>query len=182
MHTYNNIQHTVKGISKYRYLHMLYSLHPLDTVHYICMPTDIIQLTVTYKLLTKLPSNVIIDKFDITKKSIPNKLGFFFRSDQDKISLNLIIAVQKMWEFISGIKPPQKRKTDEDQISYCHKYLRNLYYLNKLVFKMNTYSFLSECNHFSLTSTEKSQASKNVAGHQKLKVSVIPEIGHACYQ
>ena len=25
MHTYNNIQHTVKEISKYRYLHMLYS-------------------------------------------------------------------------------------------------------------------------------------------------------------
>ena len=42
MHTYNNIQHTVKGISKHRYLHILYSLHPLDTVHYICMPTDII--------------------------------------------------------------------------------------------------------------------------------------------
>ena len=39
MHTYNNIQHTVKGMIKYRYLHMLYSLHPLDTVHYICMPT-----------------------------------------------------------------------------------------------------------------------------------------------
>ena len=44
MHTYNNIQHTVKEIIKYGYLHtcMLYSLHPLDTVHYICMPTDII--------------------------------------------------------------------------------------------------------------------------------------------
>jgi hypothetical protein len=29
-----------------------------------------------------------------------------------------------MWEFISGngIKPPQKRKTDEDKNSYCYKY------------------------------------------------------------
>jgi hypothetical protein len=68
-----------------------------------------------------------------------------------------------MWEFISGIKHPEKRKTDEDQISYCHKYLRSLYYLNEWVFKMNTNSFLSECFHFSLTSTEKNWASKNVA-------------------
>ena len=53
MHTYNNIQHTVKETSKYRYLHMLYSLHPLDT-----------------------PSNVIIDKFDITKNAFLTR--FFF--------------------------------------------------------------------------------------------------------
>jgi hypothetical protein len=35
-----------------------------------------------------------------------------------------------MWEFISGngIKPPQKRKTDEDKNSYCYKYLKSLYY------------------------------------------------------
>ena len=43
-----------------------------------------------------------------------------------------------MWEFISGIKPPKKKETDEDQILYCHKYLKSLYYLNKWVFKMNT--------------------------------------------
>ena len=55
MHTYNNIQHTIKGISKYRYLHMLYTLHPLDK-----------------------PSNVIIDEFDITKNAFLTKLGFFF--------------------------------------------------------------------------------------------------------
>ena len=33
--------------------------------------------------------------------------------------------------------------------------LRSLYYLNKWVFKMNTYSFLFECFNFSLTLTEK---------------------------
>ena len=43
-----------------------------------------------------------------------------------------------MWELISGIKPPQKMEIDEDQISYRHKYLESLYYLNKWVFKMNT--------------------------------------------
>jgi hypothetical protein len=50
--------------------------------------------------------------------------------------------------FISNIKPPQKR-TDEDKISYCHKYLKSLYYLNKWVLKMKNYSFLSECFDFS---------------------------------
>ena len=63
-----------------------------------------------------------------------------------------------MWEFIRDIKHPQKRKTNEDKISYCHKYLhvRSLYYyLNKWIFKMNTYSFMSKCFHLSLTSTEK---------------------------
>jgi hypothetical protein len=44
-------------------------------------------------------------------------------------------------EFISGIKPPQKRKTDEDKIPYFNKYLISMYYLNKWVFKMNNYSF-----------------------------------------
>jgi hypothetical protein len=44
---------------------------------------------------------------------------------------------------------------EEDKISYCHKYLKSLYYLNKWVFKMNNYSFLSECFDFSFTSTEK---------------------------
>jgi hypothetical protein len=34
-----------------------------------------------------------------------------------------------MWEFISGIKPPQKRKTDEDKNSYCYKYLKSLNYM-----------------------------------------------------
>jgi hypothetical protein len=55
--------------------------------------------------------------------------------------------------FISGIKPPQKR-TDKDKISYCHKYLKSLYYLNKWVLKMKNL-FLSECFDFSLTSTGK---------------------------
>jgi hypothetical protein len=68
--------------------------------------------------------------------------------------------------FISNIKPPQKR-TDEDKISYCHKYLKSLYYLNKWVLKMKNYSFLSECFDFSLTSTEKKP--KNLAGHLKIK-------------
>jgi len=59
--------------------------------------------------------------------------------------------------FISNIKPPQKRRTDEDKISYCHKYLKSLYRIeeNKWVLKMKNYSFLSECFDFSLTSTEK---------------------------
>jgi hypothetical protein len=54
-----------------------------------------------------------------------------------------------MWEFISGngIKPSQKRKTDEDKNSYCYKYLKSLYYLIKWVFKMN-YSFMSKCFDF----------------------------------
>jgi hypothetical protein len=51
--------------------------------------------------------------------------------------------------FISNIKPPQKRRTDEDKISYYHKYLKSLYYLNKWVLKMKNYSFLSECFDFS---------------------------------
>jgi hypothetical protein len=61
-----------------------------------------------------------------------------------------------MWEFISGngIKPSQKRKTDEDKNSYCYKYLKRLYYLIKWVFKMN-YSFMSKCFDFSFSSTEK---------------------------
>jgi hypothetical protein len=29
-----------------------------------------------------------------------------------------------LWEFISGIKPPQKRKTDKDKNAYCYKYLK----------------------------------------------------------
>jgi hypothetical protein len=41
-----------------------------------------------------------------------------------------------------GIKPPQKRKTDENKNSYCYKYLKSLYYLIKWVFKMN----MSESN------------------------------------
>ena len=57
--------------------------------------------------------------------------------------------------FISNIKPPQKRRTDEDKIAYGHKYLKSLYYLNKWVLKMKNYSFLSECVDFSLASTEK---------------------------
>jgi hypothetical protein len=59
-----------------------------------------------------------------------------------------------MWEFISGIgiKPPQKRnKTDEDKNSNCYKYLKSLYYLIKWVFKMNNYSFMSECFDFSFS-------------------------------
>jgi hypothetical protein len=62
-----------------------------------------------------------------------------------------------MWEFISGngIKPPQKRKTDEDKNSYSYKYLKSLYYLIKWVFKMNNYSFMSKCFDFSFSSTEK---------------------------
>jgi hypothetical protein len=61
----------------------------------------------------------------------------------------------EMWEFINGIKPPQKRKTGEDKNSYCYKYLKSLYYLIKGVFKMNNYSFMSECFDFSFSSTEK---------------------------
>jgi hypothetical protein len=46
----------------------------------------------------------------------------------------------------NGIKPPQKRKTDENKNSHCYKYLKSLYYLIKWVnkFKMNNYSFMSE--------------------------------------
>jgi hypothetical protein len=40
--------------------------------------------------------------------------------------------------------------------------LRSLYYLNKWVFKMNTNSFLSECFHFFLTSTEKKRGPRNL--------------------
>jgi hypothetical protein len=69
-----------------------------------------------------------------------------------------------MWEFISVIKPPQKMETDEDQISYCHKYLESLYYLYKWVFKMNI-----SCLNFSLTSTEKNWASKKFAGPLEIK-------------
>jgi hypothetical protein len=64
-------------------------------------------------------------------------------------------------EFISGIKPPQKRKTDEDKIPYFNKYLISMYYLNKWVFKMNNYSFSFKCFDFSLTSTEKNWAPRN---------------------
>jgi hypothetical protein len=39
---------------------------------------------------------------------------------------------------------------EEDKISYCHKCLKSLYYLNKWAFKMNKYSFLSECFDISL--------------------------------
>ena len=60
-----------------------------------------------------------------------------------------------MWEFISGIKPPQKRKTDEDNNSYCYKYLKRLYYLIKWVFKMNDYSFMSEGFDFDFSLIEK---------------------------
>jgi hypothetical protein len=60
-----------------------------------------------------------------------------------------------MWEFISGIQPPQKRKTYEDKNSYCYKDLKSLYYLIKWVFKMNNYSFMSECFDFSFSSAEK---------------------------
>jgi hypothetical protein len=60
-----------------------------------------------------------------------------------------------MWEFMSGTKPPQKRKTDEDKNSYCYRYLKSLYYLIKWVFKMNNYSFMSECFDFSSSSTVK---------------------------
>jgi len=66
-----------------------------------------------------------------------------------------------MWEFISGIKPPQKRKKKFHTAKKC---LKSLYYLNKWVFKMNNYSFLSECFDFSFTSTEKILTPKNFVG------------------
>ena len=76
-----------------------------------------------------------------------------------------------MWEFISGIKPPQKRKTDEYKNSY-YKYLKSLLvqYLIKWVFKMNNYSFMSECFDFSFSSTEKlNWALKNLAGPLEIR-------------
>jgi hypothetical protein len=75
-----------------------------------------------------------------------------------------------MWEFISGIKPPQKRKTDEDNNSYCYKYLKSLYYLIKCVFKMNDYSFIYECFDFSFSLTEKQNwALRNLAGPLEIR-------------
>ena len=65
-----------------------------------------------------------------------------------------------MWEFIT-YKTSTK---EEDKISYYHKCLKSLYYLNKWVLKMNNYSFLSECFDFSFTSTEQTLAPKNFVG------------------
>ena len=89
--------------------------------------------------------------------------------------------------FISNIKPPQKRRTDEDKISYCHKYLKSLYYLNKWVLKMKNYSFLSECFDFSLTSTEKNGAPKYLPETLKIKSWLLVKyryciIAYTCYK
>jgi NMD protein affecting ribosome stability and mRNA decay len=58
---------------------------------------------------------------------------------------------------------------EEDKISYCHKCLKSLYYLNKWAFKMNKYSFLSECFDISFTSTEKILIPKNFVGPLEIK-------------
>jgi hypothetical protein len=47
-----------------------------------------------------------------------------------------------MWDFIS-YKTSTK---EEDTISYYHKCLKSLYYLNKWVLNMNNYSLLSKCS------------------------------------
>jgi hypothetical protein len=64
-----------------------------------------------------------------------------------------------------GVYQQHKTSTkEEDKISYCHKCLKSLYYLNKWGFKMNNYSLLSKCFEFSFISTEKILTPKNFVG------------------
>ena len=56
MHTYNNIQHTVKGISKRRYLHtffILYSLHQLSVIMAHSYKKNIAEILLKVALKTK---------------------------------------------------------------------------------------------------------------------------------
>ena len=104
------IQHIVNGTSKHTYFHIFNYIHwKLCT---ICMLADIILLShmktpCLLWLLTKLTSNVIIDKFDITKKNyIPSKIRIFHRSNwsgQDLIKFNYSWIYCMIYKFnISG--------------------------------------------------------------------------------
>jgi hypothetical protein len=64
-----------------------------------------------------------------------------------------------------GVYQRHKTSTKEED----KKCLKSLYYLNKWVFKMNNYSFLSECFDFSFTPTEKILNPKNFVGPLEIK-------------
>jgi hypothetical protein len=78
---YTYIQHTVKGISKTKIITYI-QLHPLETMQYMYanwhnFAHNHIQTPCLIQLFTKLPSNVIIDKFGITKKHSYQNYDFF---------------------------------------------------------------------------------------------------------
>jgi hypothetical protein len=60
-----------------------------------------------------------------------------------------------------------KKMKKGGMLCLVHKYL--WYYMNKLVFQMNNYSFLTECFDFSFTSTEKILTPKNGVGLLEIK-------------
>jgi len=108
-----HIQHTVNGTSKHTYFHTYIQLHSLETMHYMYagwhnFTHSHMKTPCLLCLLTKLTSNVIIDKLDITKKNtFLTKFGFFIgQMDQVKTWLNLIIPGSIVWHTNSTSLEP----------------------------------------------------------------------------